>query len=399
MTGPAKAVHIAGQVYWVGAIDWNVRDFHGYSTTRGTTYNAYLVLGERPTLIDTVKAPFADEMLDRIASVIEPSKIRTIISNHSEMDHSGGLARAMEVIKPEKICASVMGVQALKAHFHHNWPVEAVADGAELAVGSDTMKFIEARMLHWPDSMIGFLETDKILFSNDIFGMHLASSERFIDEVSDWHREAAKYYANIILPYSGIVTAFLKKFAASGITPAIIAPDHGPIWRGRETETVVNLSSQFAAQRRLNKAVVIYDTMWNSTEKLARAVAEGLKNGGTPVKVMPLQSSHRSDVVTEILDAGALLAGTPTLNKGIYPVMADVMTYLKGLEPKGLVGNVFGSYGWAPHGTAELRRFFTDMKIEFLGETVECRYVPDSETLAKAFALGRAVAERLNKNA
>lgn len=394
MTSPFKAVRVSGDVYWVGAIDWNVRDFHGYSTDRGTTYNAYLVLGERPALIDTVKAPFAGEMLERIASVINPSDIKTIISNHSELDHSGSLPCAIEAIRPEKIYASAMGVQALKAHFHADWNVEAVPDGGVIPVGGSRMKFLEARMLHWPDSMIGFLESEKILFSNDIFGMHLASSARFIDETADWHYEAEKYYANIILPYSGVVTAFLKKFAASGISPAMIAPDHGPIWRGDVSE-IVKLYAQFAAQKRVNKAVVVYDTMWGSTEKLARAVAEGLAEGGTAVKVMPLKSTHRSDIAVELLDCGALLAGTPTLNKGIYPVMAEFLTYIKGLEPKGLIGNVFGSYGWAPHGTAELRKYFADMKIETVGESVDCRYVPDSEVLAKAFELGRAVSARL----
>ncbi|MDD4003902.1 MAG: FprA family A-type flavoprotein [Elusimicrobiaceae bacterium] len=394
MTGPCKAVHIAGDVYWVGAIDWNVRDFHGYSTNRGTTYNAYLVLGERPALIDTVKAPFAEEMLERIASVIAPADIKAVISNHSEMDHSGGLPMAIGAIRPEKIYASVMGAQALRAHFHEDWKIEAVADGAVLPVGSSSMTFLESRMLHWPDSMIGFLEAEKILFSNDIFGMHLASSGRFIDEVPDWRYEAAKYYANIILPYSGVVTAFLKKFAASGLKPALIAPDHGPVWRGN-TREIVELYGAFAAQKRADRAVVVYDTMWNSTEKLARAVAEGLLDGGTPVRVMPLKSHHRSDIAVELLDAGALLAGTPTLNKGIYPVMADFMTYIKGLEPQGLTGNVFGSYGWAPHGTAQLRGYFEDMGIEFAGEAAECRYVPDHAALMKAFELGRAVSARL----
>ena len=230
MSNNFSAVQIAKNIYWVGAIDWGLPDFHGYQTGRGSTYNAYLIVDEKITLVDTVKAAFMDEMLARVASVVPPGDVDTIISNHSEMDHSGGLPRAIEVIKPEKVFASVMGQKNLAAHFG-DLGVTAVKDGETLSLGARKIQFFETRMLHWPDSMMSYLLPDKILFSQDGFGMHLASGARFADEldpcVVDF--EAAKYYANILLPFSPLVLKLLERVTSAGLEFSMIAPDHGPI--------------------------------------------------------------------------------------------------------------------------------------------------------------------------
>ena len=393
-----KAVKVSDNVYWVGAIDWSVRDFHGYLTGRGTTYNAYLILADRITLIDTVKAPFKDELLSRISSLIDPKDISVIISNHSEMDHTGCLNGVIDLVKPEQVYASTMGVKALASHFNFDMGITAVKDGDTISLGNMDITFMETRMLHWPDSMFSYLPGEKVLFSQDGFGMHLASYERFADEIDDsiLEREGSKYYANILLPYSALVPKVFEKVKKAGIELEIIAPDHGPIWRNDpDIKKILGFYAQWAEQKPQKKTVVVFDTMWGSTELMARAISEGLENEGVHVKLMSLKGNHRSDVATELLDAGALVTGSPTINNNMFPTVADVMTYLKGLKPKNLVGAVFGSYGWSGEAVRQLEAVFGDMKIELAGESVKAEYVPDDKTLAQCYSLGRQVGRKL----
>ena len=391
-----KALQISPNVYWVGAIDWNLRDFHGYATTRGTTYNAYLILGKKPTLIDTVKKAFYPEMLSRIKSVIDPKHIEIIISNHAEMDHSGALAQAVADFEPSAVYASTMGVKNLLAQLHPSFEIKAVKTGDKIDVGDDTLSFVEARMLHWPDSMLAYLEKEDVLFTNDVFGMHLATSHLFDDENDEqiWMQEARKYYANIILPYSDIVTRFLGQVQQMGLAPKIIAPDHGFIWR-KDPSKIVRLYGDFAAQKATNKAVVVYDTMWGSTEKMAQAIADGLRQGGTKVQLMSMHACHRSDVITELLDAGAILVGTPVLNSNMYPAMADVLCYLKGLKKKNLIGAAFGSYGWNGAPIDGLTKMLEEMGVEVVSPAVKCCFVPDEKMLAQCEELGKLVSQKL----
>jgi flavorubredoxin len=396
MTSGFRAVRIADHVHWVGAIDWGLRNFHGYRTSRGTTYNAFLVMADRPTLIDTVKTELGEEMLARIASVIDPEKVEIVVSNHAEMDHSGFLPQTIERLKPERVIASVQGVEALENHFHLGYPIEAVKTGDTVDIGGATLRFVESRMLHWPDSMLTYLDTDGVLFSNDAFGMHLAGTERFADEIDrDALRdEAAKYYANILLPFSPIVTAFLGRLPGFGLDIRTIAPDHGPIWR-KDASWIVERYAEWAAQKPTNKAVVVYDSMWGSTAKMARAIGDGLATGGARTVLMPLDGSHRSDIATQILDAGALLVGSPTVNNQIFPAMADAMTYLEGLKPKNLVGASFGSFGWSGEAIAHLDERLARMKIEVVQPGLKLKYVPTADQLEECRSLGLAVAEKL----
>jgi len=399
MDQPFSAVKVTDRVYWVGAIDWELRNFHGYLTSRGSTYNAYLVLADKITLIDTVKPAFYDEMMSRIRSVIDPSDIRYIVSNHAEMDHSGGLDRACRDLKPEKLLASAKGVEALAEHFHWSVNAEAVSTGASLDLGNDSLRFIETRMLHWPDSMFSFLCSEGALFSNDAFGMHLASAERFADEL-DFELlkyEGGKYYANILLPLSPIVKKLLNKLPEFKFDIQIIAPDHGPIWRGDDVSKIIALYDQWASRQPTRKAVVLYDTMWHSTAQMAAAIGEGLTLGGARVSLYPLASAHRSDVASELLDAGALLVGSPTMNNQIYPTVADAMTYLKGLKPQQLIGASFGSYGWSGEAVQHLDALLNEMKVELVREGLRVKYVPDRENLEQCRALGIKVAECLPK--
>ncbi len=393
-----KAIKVTDRVYWVGAIDWGLRSFHGYRTSRGSTYNAYLILADKVTLIDTVKPQFYDEMMARIASVIDPSEIKYVVSNHSEMDHSGALPRLDHSLSPEKIVASPKGVKALKEHFGWDREVEAVKTGDKLSLGNATLSFIETRMLHWPDSMFAFLEEEGVLFSNDAFGMHLATAERFADELDPWvlKREGAKYYANILLHLSPIVSKLLAQLPSFNLDIKMIAPDHGPIWR-QDLDRIIGYYAEWAEQRPTNKAVVVYDTMWKSTATMAAAVGDGLAAGGARVELLPLEGAHRSDVLTDILDAGALLVGSPTMNNQVYPTVADVMNYLKGLKPRNLIGATFGSYGWSGEAVKHLDQIMEEMNVELVQKGLRVKYVPTEEDLAACRALGADVAARLKQ--
>jgi len=402
---PYMAEQIADDVFWVGAIDWNLTDFHGYKTERGSTYNAYLILADKVTLIDTVKKPYKQEMLTRIASVIDPATIDYIVSNHSEMDHSGSLIEVIDQVQPARVFASANGVKALQKHFHHDKTIEAVENGGTLSLGNMSLQFVETKMIHWPDSMITFLPERKVLFSQDAFGMHLASTSLFADEVPDWilEWEVQKYYANIVMPYSAIVGKALAALRELNLPIAMIAPDHGPIWRTPgQIEWILGLYDKYVAQKPNARAIVIYDTMWQSTDQMARAIAGGLKAAGVEAKVMPLSGAHRSDVATEVLDAGALIVGSCTMNNQIFPTVADVLTYLKGLKPINLVGATFGSYGWSMNAVKDLDTWLEEMKIETVAEPVRVNYVPTKDDLMQCRELGatvgRALRERVNRD-
>ncbi|MCX5852128.1 MAG: FprA family A-type flavoprotein [Deltaproteobacteria bacterium] len=393
-----KAVTITDHVYWVGAIDWNIRDFHGYTTRRGSTYNAYLVMADKVTLVDTVKAPFMDEMWSRIASIVDPSKISYIISNHSEMDHSGSLPGVLEKIHPEKVFASSMGAKTLRDLMPVQGEIVVVKDGETVRLGDAHITFFETRMLHWPDSMFSYLHEDRLLFSQDAFGMHLATSERFDDEIdpSILEFEGATYYANILLPHSPLVLKLLDRVGTLGYRFDCIAPDHGPVWR-TDINGVLDRYARWAQQKPTKKALVVYDTMWHSTEHMAQAITEGLLSEGISVRHLSLAVNHRSDVAYEILNAGALITGAPTLNNNLFPSVADVLTYLKGLRPVNLIGAAFGSYGWSGESVSQVESILREMGVEIVCEAVKVRHMPDGEFLTRCYALGVDVAKRLNE--
>jgi len=393
-----SAVRVSEHVWWVGAIDWGLRDFHGYSTERGSTYNAYLVMGEYPVLIDTVKAPFRDEMLARVASVTDPANVKVIVSQHAEMDHSGSLSQVIDIIKPDKVYASQMGVQNLAAQLHHNHAIAPVKDAETLKLGGLNFTFLETKMLHWPDSMVSYLAEDELLFSQDGFGMHLAIGKRFADETdpADMHFEGRKYYANILLPYSALVLKLLDRIGKLGISIKTIAPDHGPIWR-KDLGTLLGWYAKWAEQKPEDRAIITFDTMWQSTSLMARTIADAMAEAGTDVCMMPLHGSTRADVMTELLCAGALLVGSPTLNNGMFPTVADVLTYAKGLKPRNLIGAAFGSYGWSGEATAQIEEHLRQMGVELAAPALKLKFVPDAAALSQCREFGKAIAAKLKE--
>ncbi|SHF32084.1 Flavorubredoxin [Desulfacinum infernum DSM 9756] len=386
-------VEIKKGIYNVGVVDWNIRDFHGYSTYKGTTYNAYLALDEKKALFDTVKKPFWSQLLHNIRKLVDPRSIDYLIVNHVEMDHSGSIPEVIEAIQPEKIFCSAMGKKALDAHFGSDrWPLEVVKSGQQISLGSRTVTFLETRMLHWPDSMFSYIPEEKLLISSDAFGQHWATSETFDDEVAlpELLRHAAKYYANILLPYSPLIQKLLGTVSELGLEIDTIAPDHGIIWRSRP-QAILEAYDIWSRQEARRKALIIYDTMWQSTEKMAHAVASGLAEEGVSFKMMSLKHNHRSDVMTEVLDSRALIFGSPTLNNGMLPTMADMLCYLKGLKPANKIAAAFGSYGWSGEAVKLITQQLEEMKMDLLEPGVRVQYVPDHDALAQCVELGRKV--------
>jgi len=391
-----QPVEIAKDVYCLPAIDWNIRDFHGYSTYPGTTYNAYLILDDKITLIDTAKKEFADELLEAISQIVDPKKIDYVISNHTEMDHSGGLPRVMHKIGEQKpLYCSKMGFKNLTKHFGSRWNLQQVETGTELSLGKRTLMFLETRMVHWPDSMFTYLKEDKILFSSDGFGQHYASLERFDDQVGDdiiFHTK--KYYANILLLYSPLILKLIEKIKELKIQIDMICPDHGIIWR-KNPGKIIEAYEKWAKQEQQRKAIVIYDTMWHSTQTMAETIAEALYDKGVPVTVRKLRESHRSDIMTEVLDAGAVLVGSPTLNNGLFPTVADMLTYMKGFKPLNKVAAAFGSYGWSGEAVKLINEQFNAMKFEVVHPGLRVQYVPNEAAKQACRELAQKVAEAL----
>ncbi len=394
-------VKVKEGINWVGAVDWTVRDFHGYSTHKGTTYNSFLILDDKVTLFDTVKKPFKNDMLHNIYKVIEPSKIDYLVVNHVEPDHSGSLPEIMEVVKPEKLFCSSRGKKALLDHYHReDWPYEVVGTGQEIGLGKRTVQFIETRMIHWPDSMFSYVKEDALLIASDGFGQHWATSERFNDEVdsSELMAHAAKYFANILLPYSGLIQKLLAAVQQMNLKIDMICPDHGLIWR-KDPLQIVAAYDRWSKQETKKKALVVYDTMWHSTETMAKAVADGLIEGGVSTKMLDLSVDHRSDVMTELLDAKAIVLGSSTLNNNMLPRMADMLCYMKGLRPINKVGAAFGSYGWSGEAVKHLTNALEEMKVKVVSPGVNLQFVPNHEGLRKCVDLGREVAKAVNESA
>ena len=382
-----KSIKIRDDIYWVGAIDWNVRNFHGYETGRGTTYNAYLILDEKITLIDATKSIFTEENISRIESVIDPAKIEVVVISHLEADHTGSMRKILEKCPNATVyVSSPVGLkQVSKFCGEHNYV--GVKMGDSISIGKRTLKFITVPLLHWPDSMITYCPEEKILFSNDAFGQHFASVERFDDEVdmSVLYYEAKKYYANILMLYGRQAATALK--ALDGLEIEMILTGHGISWRSHVDEIIRWYGKWAAFEAEADKAVIVYDSMWKSTEYMAKAMAEGLWNKGIHVKFYDLKVAHYSDIVTEILDSKYLMVGTSTLNNQMLPTVAAFTCYLKGLAPKkhGRKAVVFGSYGWGGQSFDILEKELLEAGFTMAMDSIRILNQPTSDDLDKIY--------------
>lgn len=397
-----KPVELAKGIYWVGVVDWNLRDFHGYETPKGGTYNAYLVVDEKIALIDTVKEPFAEEMLKRISQIVDPSKIDYVISNHVEMDHSSSISSIMDIAPSAKLFASSRGQTGLSEYYKEEgfdkWDLQVVGTGDELSLGKRTLMFIEATMLHWPDSMQTYVKEDRILFSNDAFGQHIATSKRFDDEVDDVMEDAGIYYANILMPFGAQVLKYVEKLKELDVNPAMIAPAHGLIWR-RDVARVIEEYIKWARGDSLPKLLVIYDTMWGSTEKMAMEIVEGARASGVEVRLRHLRKNDWSLTMKELMDSSVIAIGSPTMNNNMFFTTAGFLTYMKGLRPKGKKYFLFGSYGWGGGAVKGMEKEIEGAKFELAMESMQVKFRPYEEDKKACRDIGYKLGEMAKENA
>jgi anaerobic nitric oxide reductase flavorubredoxin len=391
-------VKVLENIFWVGAVDWNIRHFHGftYSTHRGTTYNAYLILDKKVALVDTVQHPFAEEMIERIKEIIDPSKIDYIIANHVESDHSGAIAEILKHAPNATLIGTANCQKGLEKHYFGNWKFQTVKTGDTLSLGDRTLSFLEAPMLHWPDSMFTYIEKDALLMPNDAFGQHLATSKRFDDEVDQnilmW--EAAKYYANILWPFSTLVTRKIEEVQKLGLKIDMIAPSHGIIWR-KDPMKIVKAYLRWASGEAKKKVLIVYDTMWKSTEKMAKAMLEGISSEGVEVVLYRLPFSDEGDIIGELLETKGLLVGSATINNGILSTVAPFLREMEGLRPRNKLAAAFGSYGWGGGATATIEKALKGAGMELAAPAITVKWVPDKAELQKCYEYGREFAKKI----
>ncbi len=391
-------IEIKDNIHYIGVIDWDLRNFHGYSTHRGSTYNSYLIIDDKIALIDMVKGPFANEQIKNIKEIIDPKKIDYFICNHLEGDHSQSLPVMKELVPNAQIVTSERGKKGFLRTYKKDWDIKPVKEGDTISLGKRTLTFVPVPMVHWPDSMVTYCTPDNILFSNDAFGQHIARSKIFDDEndLAKILDEAKKYYANIVMHLSTIIKKVLEKVTQElKLDIKMICPSHGVIWRshlGKILEKYV----YWANRQTEEKALVIYDTMWHSTEKMAYAILEGIRQEGVEARIYDLTSTDKSDIIKEVLDSRGLVIGTPTLNNGMFPTVGGFLTYLKGLKPPAKVAGAFGSYGWSPKGGQEaVIEELKEARIPEIMEPIKYQFIPDPEELDKCVEYGREIAKKI----
>jgi flavorubredoxin len=393
-----SAREIKKGIYWVGAVDWNKREFHGptYHTHRGTSYNSYLIIDEKVTLVDAVDEDFVDIMLENINSVIDVSKIDYVVVNHVEPDHSGAFPKVMEHIPNAKVFCSAKGKDGMKAHYFGDYDYNIVKTGDVVNIGKRSLKFIEAPMLHWPDSMFTYIEEEKLLMPNDAFGQHMAFSHIFDDEndMDVVMNEAKNYYANILMPFSPLITKKIDEIVNMGLEIDMIAPSHGIIWR-THPEKIIDTYLKWAKGETERKAVIVYDTMWGSTTKMAHAILDGLVSEGVEVKLYKASVSDITHVIGDILDAKALLVGSSTINNTMIATIGYFLEEIIGLKPRGKIGASFGSYGWGKGAVANIEKKMKEMGIKLTHEGLQIKYVPTEEDLKKCYELGKEIGKMI----
>jgi len=390
-------VEILPGIFWVGAVDWNARYFHGpsYTINRGTSYNSYLIRDQKLTLVDTVHAPFTDELLANIREVADPATIEHVVVNHIENDHSGALPAVLELAPRARVFCTQKAREGLARMYPARWDFHTVKTGDTLELGSRTLTFVEAPMLHWPDSMFTYVAGDALLLPNDAFGQHLSGTARFDDEADQavLMEEAAKYYANILLPFSELVLRKLAEVEAMNIPIRMIAPSHGVIWR-TDPGRIVSAYREWASGGAGAAVGIVYETIYESTEQMAYAVLNGVLASGAKVRFFGrLAQNDHSDLIRDLLSVRALIIGSPTMHRDYLPTMATLLDEITNLKPRNKIGAAFGSYGWSGEGVAKLEAALRAAGIDLAGEGVRAKYRPTEEDLARCFTLGRKVGE------
>lgn len=388
------------KVTWVGKIDWELRRFHGdeYSTHRGSSYNAYLIKDEKNILIDTVWKPFDKEFITNLKKEIDLKDIDYIIANHAEVDHSGSLPLLMKEIPNVPIYCTAAGAKVLKAHYHEDWNFVTVKTGDTLDIGENKLIFVEARMLHWPDSMMTYMTGENILFSNDAFGQHYASDLMYNDLVdqAELYQEAIKYYANILTPFSPLVIKKIEEILSFNLPVDMIATSHGIIWRDNPAQ-IIEKYMEWANAYTENQITLVYDTMWNATRKMAEAIADGIKSVDQDVTVKLFNAAHsdKNDVITELFKSKAFLVGSSTVNKSIMSATSGILDMIRGLGLKNKKVAAFGSYGWSGESVGLLTERLKDARLEVINDGLKELWNPDEEALERCRVFGVDFAKNL----
>jgi flavorubredoxin len=388
------SIKVKNNVFWIGKIDWEIRKFHGdeYSTHRGSTYNSYLIKEEKTAIFDTVWAPFAEEYVRNLAKEIELNNIDYVIAPHAEIDHSGALPILMSQIPDTPIYCSKNGVKSLKGHYHQDWNFNVVKTGDRLSLGQKELIFVEAPMLHWPDSMFCYLTGDNILFSNDAFGQHYASEYMFNDLVdqNELFNECIKYYANILTPFSPMVIKKIKEVLSFDLPLDVICTSHGVIWRDKP-EQIVEKYLKWADNYQENQITIVYDTMWNGTRIMAENIANGINASDKEVnvKIFNLAKTDKNDVITEIFKSKAILVGSPTINRGILVSVAGILEEIKGLKFRNKKAAAFGCYGWSGESTKIISEILESASFELVDNGIRVMWNPDGESLVKCIEYGK----------
>ena len=391
---------INDKITWVGKTDWELKKFHGdeFTTTKGSTYNSYLIRDEKVVLIDTVWLPYDREFINNLKKEIELDKIDYIIIQHGEVDHSGALIELMKQIPNTPIYCTANGIKSIKGQYHEDWNFIPVKTGDRLNIGENTLTFIEAPMLHWPDTMFTYMDKEEILFSNDGFGEHLASEFLYADEVNqlDLYNQALTYYANILAPFGLMVKNKINEILKMNVLIKMICPSHGLIWR-REPEQIINKYLEWADNYQEEQITIIYDTMWNSTRKMAEAIAKGIKNVNdkVEVKLMNTSKDDKTDVLTEVFKSKAILVGSPTVNNGYLHSIAGILEMIKGMRLKNKKATAFGSFGWSGEAVKQINEELKKAGFEVLNEGIRAEWTPDGEMEKKCIEFGEDVARKI----
>lgn len=391
--------HLKGNVYWVGKIDWELKKFHGeeYSTHKGSSYNSYVIQEEKTVLVDTVWLPFAKEFVDNLEAEGILDKLDAVVANHGEVDHSGALPELLRRRPGLPVYCTANAVKSLKGQYHEDWNFKVVKTGDELALGNGKkLVFVEARMLHWPDSMFSYLAGEAILFSNDAFGQHYASELFFndlVDQTELW-TECIKYYANILTPFSPLVTAKINEVVGMNLPLEMIATSHGVIWR-KDPLQIVTKYAEWAKDYQEDRIAILYDSMWGGTRKLAEGIAKGIAEASpsTDVRLHNVGKSDKNDAITDVFRSRAILVGSPTIGAGILSAVAGVLEEIKGLKFKGKKAGVFGCYGWSGEGNKVLAETLKASGFELVGEGLKNQWNPDEAGYAKAVEYGKMIAK------
>lgn len=394
-----QAVKITENIYWVGVHDFNCRHFHGamFPIEEGTTYNAYLIVDEEITVIDTVEEEFMDIMFERIRSVIKDRQVDHIIVQHAEPDHSGGFMKFMEAYPNAHPYASNAGVNIMMKQYFKEYPYRKVKTLDQICTGKYTLSFIEMPLIHWPDNMMTYVKEARVLFSNDAFGQHIASYDLYDDAhgLDKCIGKAKDYYANIVMPYGDKVVKKLLDIKEMKLKLDMIAPAHGVIWRTYIQE-ILDAYMEFATFVAKDKVVIVYESVWKHTQDMAEALAEGIGRNGVCVKVFKESLTSSAVIMKELIDAKAILVGSGCYNNDMASNISGFLAKLKTCHVKNKYGLGFGSYGWYRNTTNDINQRLQDAGLTLLNDQLLAQnYTPSEADLDQLMELGKQIAKEI----